>query len=79
MYSNGYVVSPFLQAILHQSGLDDFISLTTACDPLSCLLLDETGPLFVVNPIANPKASDPHYPTAYILFAVEVLTYNTEG
>ena len=67
--------SPLTQALLKQSGPDDFVAITTAKDPLICLVMGQTGSVFVENPHADFTNDQPQYVTAYLLVVFEVLTY----
>ena len=47
--------SPIYLTILLKSGPNDFKSISTTRDPLSCLVINQAGSVFVVNPNLNQK------------------------
>ena len=64
--------SPYCKSILGQHGPDDLLSATVSQNPLSHLIIDETGPVFY----ADPSAADKFF-SAHILVGVELVTYRT--
>ena len=66
--------SPFSKALLKTRGPDDLLATTVQQDPLTHLIIDQTGPLFYPNPDCNSK--DEHLST-YILLAVKLATHRT--
>ena len=63
--------SPFSKAIREQSGPDDTLDSCLNHNPLSFLVLDETGPVFYANP---DDRSCNKYLTAHFLIGIEMVT-----
>ena len=62
--------SPYAKAILGQHGPDDLTAATVSADPLSTLIVDETGPFFY----EDQNDPDKHH-SAHVLIGVELVTY----
>ena len=62
--------NPFSKDILKEHGPDDLIAALCNQVPLSTVIIDQTGPLYY------PDGSGPgKYFSAYVLIAVELITY----
>ena len=61
--------SPYCKSILGQHGPDDLLSATVSQNPLSHLIIDETGPIYFPDP-SGPKK----WFSAYVLVGVELVT-----
>ena len=62
--------SPYANAILKQHGPDDLTSATVNADPLSTIIVDETGPFFYEDRYDSAKHHSVH-----VLISVELVTY----
>ena len=66
--------SPYTKHILKEHGPDDLVATTMNQDPLSHVVLDETGPIFFSN---GESETSELYLSSYLLICVELVTYRT--